>query len=129
MLGLHLQRHMLVDDLRGQIAQTFQAVDVLGIHQHAVGQRAGLGTALLVGLIEQRAHLGVLGQHGLIEMGGQGFAAGFQQRDGGFDNLALTFGQHANLQVAALRGCKAWSNNCKLRANIKTIAKQWLAEI
>ena len=101
MLGLHLQRHMLVDDLRGQVAQTFQTVDILGVHQHAMGQRTRLGTALLVGLVEQRAHLGVLGQHGLVEMGGQGFAAGFQQGDGGFDNLALTFGQHVTLHIPA----------------------------
>ena len=95
--GLHLQGHMLVDDLRGQVAQVFQLVDVLGIHQHAVRQRAGLGTALLVGLVEQRAHLRELAQHHLVEMRGQRLAAGLQQRYGGLDDLFLAIGQHLTL--------------------------------
>jgi hypothetical protein len=63
---------------------------------------ARLGTALLVRLVEQRAHLGIFAQHGLVEMRDQRLAAGFQQRHGGLDDLALTFGKHANLLVAAL---------------------------
>ncbi len=97
LVRLHLQRHMLVDDLRGQVAQVLQPVDVLGVHQHAVGQRAGLGAALLVGLVEQRAHLGVLAQHHLVEMRGQRLTAGLQQGDGGLDDLFLAIAQHLTL--------------------------------
>jgi hypothetical protein len=45
-------------------------------------------------LIEQRAHLGVFTQHHLVEMGGQRFAARFEQRNGGFDNGGLFGSQH-----------------------------------
>ncbi len=59
MLGQYLQRDMLVDDLSDQRAEGVEAVDVFGIHQHAVGQCTRLFTAGLVGLIEQRAHFGM----------------------------------------------------------------------
>ena len=48
----------------------------------------------LVRLIEQRAHLGVLTEHHPVEMGGERFAAAFQQRHGGFDQVTLSVGQH-----------------------------------
>ena len=94
MLGLDLQRHMLVHDLRRQIAQRLEAVDMLGIHQHAVGERTRLVAAGLVGLVEQRAHLGKLAEHDAVEMPGQGLATGFKQRDGRFHNGALGVVQH-----------------------------------
>jgi hypothetical protein len=53
-----LQGHVLVDDLRHQVAQLVELVDVAGVHQHAIGQGARLVTAGLVRLVEQRAHLG-----------------------------------------------------------------------
>ena len=94
MRRLDLQRHMLLDDLVDQPAELLQPVDVAGIHQHAVGQRARLVAVGLVRLVEKRPHLGVLGQHELVEMGGQRFATRLQQRDGGFDDGALFWGQH-----------------------------------
>ena len=56
MLWLHLQRHMLVNDLCRQVAQTRQVINVLGIHQHTARQGAGLGTGLLVHAVEQGLH-------------------------------------------------------------------------
>ena len=70
-----LQGHVLVDDLGHQVAQLVQLVDMPRVHQHAIGQGARLVTAGLVGLVEQRAHLGVLGQHHAIKVGDQRFAA------------------------------------------------------
>jgi hypothetical protein len=93
-LGHHLQRHVLVDDLRGQRAHRLQAVDVPGVHQHAVGQRARLVALGLVGFVEEGANLGMLGQQHLVEMGGQGFAALFEQGHGGRDDGALGGGDH-----------------------------------
>ena len=104
-LGQHLQGDVLVDDLRGQIAQAGQVVNVLGIHQHAARQGAGLGTGLLVHAVEQRLYLGAFGQHQTVKMGGQRFAPGFQQRHGGFDNGALAVGQHVkHLSMAGRTG-------------------------
>jgi len=67
---------------------------VPGIHQHAVGQRARLLAAGLVSLVEQRAHLGVLAEHQVVEVGGQGFAAAFEQRYGGLDQVSLFSAKH-----------------------------------
>ena len=78
MLGQDLQRHMLADDLPDQRAEGLQAVDIAGVHQHAVGQCALLVAAGLMRLVEQRAYLRVFAEHQLVEMPGQGFAAGFQ---------------------------------------------------
>ncbi|MCY1541515.1 hypothetical protein D9M68_772110 [compost metagenome] len=78
MFGQDLQRHMLVDDLPDQRAERFQAVDMAGVHQHAVGQCALLVATGLVRLVEQRAYLRVFAEHQLVEVPGQGFAAGFQ---------------------------------------------------
>jgi hypothetical protein len=48
-LRQHLHGHVLVDDLRGQRPHCFQAVDMAGVHQHAIGQCARLVAAGLVG--------------------------------------------------------------------------------
>ena len=87
---------MLVDDLADKAAKLLQLVDVAGIHQHAVGQGARLVTAGLVGLVEQRAHLRVLAEHHLVEVGGQCFAAAFQQGDSGLDDCTLFGIEHCN---------------------------------
>ena len=94
MLGQDLQRHMLVDDLPNQRPQRLQPVDMPGVHQHRIGQGTLLAAAGLVRLIEQRAHIGVLAQHHLVEVPSQGFTAAFQQRYGGFDQGVLGGGQH-----------------------------------
>ena len=93
-LGEDLQRHVLLHDLPNQRAERLQAVDVLGVHQHAVGQRARLVAAGLVRLVEQRAHLRVLGEHDAVEVGGQRLAAGFQQGHRGLDDGDVFVGQH-----------------------------------
>ncbi|MNR31209.1 hypothetical protein D3C85_1487060 [compost metagenome] len=85
---------MLVDDLPHQRAEFLQAVDMLGVHQHALGQGARLVAAGLVGLVEQRAHLGVFTEHQLVEVLGQGLAAAFQQRHGGLDDRDVFGRQH-----------------------------------
>lgn len=69
MLGQDLQCHVFVDDPGDQITQLVELIDVAGVHQHPGGQGAGLITAGLIGLIEQRAYLGVLRQHHPVEMG------------------------------------------------------------
>ncbi|MNY21382.1 hypothetical protein D3C86_1549260 [compost metagenome] len=97
MLREDLQGDVLVHDLADQRAERLEAVDVAGVHQHAVGQRARLVTAGLVGLVEQHLHLRVFAEHDLVEMLGQRFAAGFQQRDGGLDDGAVLIGQHGRL--------------------------------
>ncbi len=78
MLRQDLQGHMFIDDLGHQIAQLIQLVDMSRVHQHPIGQGAGLIAAGLVGLVEQRANFGVLGQHHAVEMGDQRFTATFQ---------------------------------------------------
>ncbi|MNO94376.1 hypothetical protein D3C76_859940 [compost metagenome] len=93
----NLQRHMLVDDLRHQRAELLQLVDVPGIHQHAVGQRALLVAGCLVGLVEQRAHFRVLAEHQLVEVPGQRFAASLQQGYGGLDQCTVFVRQHVDL--------------------------------
>jgi len=93
-LRQHLQRHVLVDDLCWQVAQVFQLVDVARVHEHAVGQGTRLVAAGLVGLVEQGTNLGVLAQHDAVEVGGQGFTAGFQQGHGRFDYGALSVVEH-----------------------------------
>ncbi|MOA32595.1 hypothetical protein D3C78_1538310 [compost metagenome] len=90
---------MLGNDAVHQRAQHFQLVDVTGIHQHAVGERAGLVAAGLVGLVEQRTNLRVLGKHHLVEVGGQGFTTGFQQGHGGFDDGTNLAGQHNDSDI------------------------------
>ncbi|KFF31934.1 hypothetical protein G039_0329585 [Pseudomonas aeruginosa VRFPA01] len=93
-LGQDLQRDMLVDHLGHQRPELLQLVDVPGVHQHAVGQRPRLVAAGLVSLVEQRAHLGILAEHGPVEMGDQRFAASLEQRYGGLDDCTLGIGQH-----------------------------------
>eukprot|EP00160_Parvularia_atlantis_P001937 Unigene11584_Nuclearia_a/m.35293 Unigene11584_Nuclearia_a/g.35293 ORF Unigene11584_Nuclearia_a/g.35293 Unigene11584_Nuclearia_a/m.35293 type:complete len:305 (+) Unigene11584_Nuclearia_a:299-1213(+) len=95
-LGQNLQGNVLVDDLADQAAKLLQLVDVAGIHQHAVGQGARLVTTGLVGLVEQRTHLRVLAEHHLVEVGGQRFAAAFQQGDSGLDDCTLFGIEHCN---------------------------------
>jgi hypothetical protein len=86
MLRQDLQGHVLVDDLRHQVAQLVELVDVPCVHQHAIGQGTRLVAAGLVGLVEQRAHLRVFGEHHAVEVGDQRFAAAFQQGHSGFDD-------------------------------------------
>ncbi len=89
-----LQGHVFVDDLRHQITQLIQLVDMSCIHQHTIGQGTGLVAADLVRLVEQRAHLRVLGEHHAVEMGDQRFAAAFQQGHGGFDDGTVLGTKH-----------------------------------
>ena len=97
MLRQDLQGHVLVDDLGHQVAQLVQLVDMPRVHQHAIGQGARLVTTGLVGLVEQRAHLGILGQHHAIKMGDQRFAAAFQQGHGRFDDCTILGTKHGRL--------------------------------
>jgi hypothetical protein len=92
-------------------------VDVLGVHEYAVGQGAWLGAALLVGHVEQGAHLGVLAQHGLVEVGDQRLAAGFQQRDGGLDDGTLAVGQHGKLLGYGDRNARCDAGHALTKAN------------
>ena len=94
MLGQHLQRHMLLHDLPDQRAERVEAVDVPGVLQDAVRERPRLGAARLVRLIEQRAHLGVFAEHDAVEVARQRLAAGFEQWDGGLDDVAVLGGKH-----------------------------------
>ncbi len=89
MLGKDLQRHMLVDYLARQPAQVFEPVDIPGIHQHAVGKRAGLRPVSLMRLIEQRTHFRVRVEHELIKISDQRFPSSFKQRHSCFDDVAL----------------------------------------
>lgn len=77
------------------------------VHQHAIGQCPRLRTVGLVGRVEQGAQLGMLGQQQLVKMGGEGFAAGLQQGDSGFDDGAVFDAQHDGLQSRWLemKGC------------------------
>ena len=114
MLRQNLQGHVLVDDLGHQVAQLVQLVDMPRVHQHAIGQGAGLVTAGLVGLVEQRADFRVLGQHHAIEMGDQRFAAAFQQGHSGFDDCTVLGTKHGRL-LGLLTDClKAVSNRANL---------------
>ncbi|MNF97276.1 hypothetical protein D3C84_800970 [compost metagenome] len=85
---------MLVDDLRHQVAQLVELVDMACVHQHTVGQCTRLVTRGLVGLVEQRADLRVLGQHHAVEVGDQGFATAFQQRHSGFNDGTVLDAKH-----------------------------------
>ncbi len=67
MLGQNIQRHMLVDDQRYGIAQRLQAVKIGRIGDHRVGQRLGLSTLRLMGLIEVRLHGRVTLEHQRIK--------------------------------------------------------------
>ena len=89
-----LQRDVLVDDLGHQITQLLKLVDVARIHQHAIGQGAGLIPTGLVRLVEQRANLGVTAEQLFVEVSGQRFTAAFQQRDSGFDDGTIRSIQH-----------------------------------
>ncbi len=88
-IRLDLQGDVLVDDLLDQRSQGIQAIDVASVHQHCPGQCPRLGTAGLVGTVEQRTDLGVVVQQFVVEVPGQGFTAGFQQRNGGLDDGLL----------------------------------------
>nr|GEU28290.1 hypothetical protein [Tanacetum cinerariifolium] len=90
----NLQRHVLLDDAPGHVAQRPEVVDVPRIHQHRVGQRARLRAAALMGLVEQGTHLRMVGQQVLVEIRGERFAAAFEQGHGGFDNGALFGVEH-----------------------------------
>ena len=91
-----LQGDVLVDDLRHQIAQLVELIDVPGVHQHAIGQGTWLVAAGLMRLIEQRAHLRVFGEHHAVEVGDQRFTAAFQQRHSGFDDGTILDAKHKN---------------------------------
>nr|WP_230598620.1 hypothetical protein [Xanthomonas albilineans] len=71
---------MLVDDLGHQRSKRFQTVDVLGIHEHTIGQCPRLVATGLMRGVEVRAHLRVLCEHGLIEVGDERLAALFKER-------------------------------------------------
>jgi len=53
-----------------------------------------LFAAGLVRLIEQWADLRIFAEHQLVEVPGQGFAAGFQQRHCGLDQGTLLGSEH-----------------------------------
>ena len=93
-LRQNLQGHVLVDDLGHQVAQLVELVDMARIHQYAISQGARLVTAGLVSLVEQWAHLRILGEHHAVEVGDQGFAAAFQQRYSGFDDGTVLGAKH-----------------------------------
>ncbi|MNU69288.1 hypothetical protein D3C71_586710 [compost metagenome] len=93
-LRQNLQGHMFVDDLRHQVAQLVELVNVARIHQHAVGQGTRLVTAGLVSLVEQRADFRILGEHHAVEVSDQGFATAFQQWHSGFDDGTVLDAKH-----------------------------------
>ena len=87
---------MLVDDLPDQATELLELVDVLGVHQHAVGQGARLVATGLVGLVEQGAYFGVFAEHQLVEVGGQRLATAFQQGNSGLDDCTLFGIEHCS---------------------------------
>jgi len=94
MLWQNLQGDVFVDDLRHQIAQLVELIDVPRVHQHAVGQGTRLIATGLMRLVEQRPHLRVFGEHHAVEMRDQRLAAAFQQRHGGFDDGTILDAKH-----------------------------------
>ncbi len=101
LLRQHLQRHVLLHDLPDQRAERVQPVDVPGVLQDAVGQRPWLRAAGLVRLVEQRADLRILGEHDSVEVARQRLAAGFEQRDGGLDDVAVLSRKHGIILLVA----------------------------
>ncbi|MNI65991.1 hypothetical protein D3C73_1215300 [compost metagenome] len=100
---------MLVDDLGHQVAQLVELIDVAGVHQHTIGQGARLVAGSLVGLVEQRAHFWILGQHHAIEVGDQRFTTAFQQRHSGFDD-----GTVLNAEHRVTPGQRGFLNSCPM---------------
>ncbi|MNS74914.1 hypothetical protein D3C72_1084030 [compost metagenome] len=96
-LGADLQGHMLVDDGGHEVTQRIQFIDMFGIHQHAIGQRALLVAAVLVRLVKVRQHFRMVAEQVLVEVARQRFAALLEDGHGGRDDGALFLGQHVKL--------------------------------
>jgi phospholipase/lecithinase/hemolysin len=94
MLGQDVQCHVLVDDLADEAAKLFELIDVTGVHQHAVGQRALLRAARLIRLIEVRPDFRMFLHQQGVEVLDQRFTAGFEERDGCFNDGAMFGGEH-----------------------------------
>jgi hypothetical protein len=86
---------VLVDDLRGQRAQCFQAVWRAYISTPLASAR--LVAAGLVGAVEQRTHLRIVAHEHLVEMRDQRFAARFQQ-----GTVDLTMASWASVSMLGL---------------------------
>ncbi len=90
---------MLIDDLCSHRAEVLQVIYMLCIHQHSMGEGAGLVTGALMGLVEERHNFWILRQHDLIEMLGKHLSASLEDGDGGSDDGLLGLGDGGALQI------------------------------
>ncbi|MNS92661.1 hypothetical protein D3C72_1268040 [compost metagenome] len=80
------EARVLVGDALHRAGQGTQIVDVLGVRRDGVEQCQRLATTALVRQVEDILQLGVVAEHALIEMLGEGRPRRFEQGNGTFDD-------------------------------------------